>query len=92
MIDVLEGIIGDPDRTMSVASVFQDVELVAELILGIITSGRIAKDTTGTPSDVGLTAGINIMTGGRLKRVRGVGRVHVDAVGTVVSTELRVSR
>ena len=92
VIDVLQGIIRHPDWTMSIASVFQDIQLVAKLILGIIVTSRIAKDPTGTPSNVGLASGIDVMSGGRLKRVRGVGRIHIDAVGTVMSVEFRVSR
>ena len=94
MIDILEGVIGhDPDGPVPVASIFQNVELVAVLILGILACCRVAKYAAGTAPDVGgLATGINIVTGGRLKRVRGVGRVDVDAVGTVMSIELWVSR
>jgi hypothetical protein len=47
---------------MSIASVFQEIELITKLVLRVFTS-RITKDSAGTASDVGLSIVVNIVSG-----------------------------
>ena len=88
MIDVFHGVFRHC-VSMSIASIFQKIKLIAELVLRILTSW-IAENSTGTASNVGLSARINIVPGGRLQRIRCVRRIDIDAIRAVVSTKLWV--
>ena len=61
VINVLHGIIRY-SMSMSIASIFQEIELITKLVLRVFTS-RITKDSAGTASDVGLSIVVNIVSG-----------------------------
>lgn len=89
VIDVLHGIVRHC-MSMSIASIFQEIELITKLVLRVFTS-RITKDSAGTASDVGLSIVVNIVSGVcRLQRIRCVGRIDVDAIRAVMPTKLWV--
>ena len=89
MIDVFHGIVRHC-MSMSIASIFQEIELITKLVLRVFTS-RITKDSAGTASDVGLSIVVNIVSGVcRLQRIRCVGRIDVDAIRAVMPTKLWV--
>ena len=89
MIDVFHGIVRHC-MSMSIASIFQEIELITKLVRRVFTS-RITKDAAGTASDVGLSIVVNIVSGVcRLQRIRCVGRIDVDAIRAVMPTKLWV--
>ena len=73
--------------SMSIASIFQEVKVVAELIFRIFGSW-VTKNSTCTSAHMRLAARIYICPRGCLKRVRGVGRIDVDTIRAVVPEDI----
>ena len=84
VVDVLDAVLRH-DMAVTVASVLQQVELVTELVLRVLTRYGVPKNSARTAPDV--AGPVDVVTGGRLQRVRRVGGVDVDTVGAVVSVE-----
>ena len=84
MIDVFHGIFRHHSNgAMSIASIFQEVKVVAELIFRIFGSW-VTKNSAGTSSHMGLAARVYVSARRRLQGVCCVGRVDVDAIRTIV--------
>ena len=84
MIDVFRGIFRHHSNgSMSIASIFQEVKVVAELIFRIFGSW-VTENSTGTSPHMGVAARVYVCARRCLQGVCGVGRVDVDAIGTIV--------